>query len=364
MTTAVIAYCSLYTILIICGRIGISRHFRRTKRQIKQDAGISLETISVIIPFRNEEKRIVPLLTSILQSNELPAQFIFVDDHSTDQTIQRIQEQLSGYPITILQSKGEGKKAAIQTGIAHADTSYILTLDADVAFRADYFTAVKQLHPADMHILPVQMTASGWKKLFELDVYMVNSLNLAADGFLRPIAASGANLLFQKSAFEAIGAYNNHLHIPSGDDQFLLADFNNTNKHVSLHTDVALSVLTPAPDSFKELIHQRLRWIRKTPKVPDSLALNIGMIQITATLLFSGVLIWVVAQQHLVLLSVLIGVKITLDLLFVSPYFSSIKKQGLLYLIPVYELFFPFYMLFLAILSVVLTPDWKGRQTR
>lgn len=361
MINAVIAYCSLYTMLIICGRIGIFRHFRKKKRQIKEGPGILLQEISVIIPFRNEEKRIVPLLTSIRESSELPAQFIFVDDHSTDQTIQRIQEQLSDYPIHVLTAKGQGKKAALQTGIDHATTPYLLTLDADVEFRADYFTAVKQLLPADMHILPVQMSSSGWKRLFELDVYMVNSINLATDGFFRPIAASGANLLFRKSAFESVGTYSNHLHISSGDDQFLLADFNNTGKHVSLHADATLSVQTPVPNSFRAFITQRLRWIQKTPKVPDSLAFNIGIIQVVMTSLFLVLCICSIFQYNILFLFLLLGTKITADQFLVSPYFSSIKKQGLLYLIPVYTLLFPLYMLFLALLSVQSRLTWKDR---
>lgn len=363
--TIAVTYCSLYCVLVLLGRIGIFRHFRKIKKRQQQQGNqeIGLGQISVIIPFRNEEKRIEPLITSIQQSLELPVQFIFVDDHSTDKAVQRIQEQLSGYPITVLSAKGEGKKAAIQTGIRHADTSYILTLDADVAFQTDYFTAVKQLPPSDMHILPVQMTAKGWKKLFELDVYMVNSLNLAADGFFRPIAASGANLLFRKSAFEEIGAYGSHAHIPSGDDQFLLSDFNQTNKQVSLHADAALSVQTPVPYSIKELIYQRLRWIRKTPKVKDSLAINIGLIQIVMTCFFVVSSVWSIYQQNFVFLFLVLGTKMKFDQFLVAPYFSRIKKQALLYLIPVYTLLFPFYMLLLAILSVIFTPDWKGRST-
>lgn len=362
MMDVVITYCALYTILIIFGRIGISRHFRRRrKQQVKEDSGIPLTMISVIIPFRNEEKRIIPLLTSILESDELPARFIFVDDHSTDNTIQQIRSQLSNYPITLLTSKGAGKKAALQTGIAHAETAYLLTLDADVAFHPDYFTAVKKLSPADMHILPVQMSSRGWKQLFELDVYMVNSINLAVDGYSRPIAASGANLLFSKSAFEEVGSYLSHAHISSGDDQFLLADFNHAKKNISLHTEAILSVQTPVPESFRELINQRVRWIQKTPAVRDSLALKIGAIQVVMTLLFLILAVWSIYQYNVLLSILLLGTKIKTDHFFVSPYFSSIKKQGLLYWLPVYELLFPFYMLLLAILSLFFQLHWKGR---
>ena len=42
--------------------------------------------VSIIIPARNEAKRMIPLLTSIQDQKNLIHEWIVVDDHSTDET--------------------------------------------------------------------------------------------------------------------------------------------------------------------------------------------------------------------------------------------------------------------------------------
>lgn len=363
MTTWIITYCLFYLGLLLVGRIGIYRHFRKEEKSFQDNNTISLEEITLVVPFRNEEKRIKPLLDSILNSEELPAAILFVDDNSTDNTVGLIRSYLKKDLSRILKSEEHGKKAAIRKGINHAGTPFILTMDADVRFLPDYFSGLKQLKQGDLHIFPVTMSASGWKKLFEMDVYMVNSLNLVANGLFRPIAASGANLLFRKEVFEAVDSYPAHKHILSGDDQFLLADFNKKGKEIHLHPDYHLSVNTPAPASLKELISQRSRWILKTPEVRDSFAIKIGSIQMVTTFLFFGLIIGSLVQQNYLLFFILLAVKTISDFLLAKPYFTGIKKQGLLFLIPVYELILPIYTLFLGSIFLFFKPKWKGRNT-
>lgn len=363
MTVAIVLYLSIYFGLFLTGRIGIYLHSKKEQQAFTGKKRISLRELTVIVPFRNEEHRILPLLNSLLNSRELPFQLLFVDDHSTDKTAEILVTQLNKTRFQLVQSEGEGKKSAILTGINHSKTAYILTLDADVSFPENYFTFLRHLKSADMHILPVKMSSTGWKKLFELDVYMVNSLNLIADGFSRPVAASGANLLFSKTAFEENNSFLSHLHIPSGDDQFLLADFNRANKEIYLHSNAQLAVTTPVPGSFSEFISQRLRWIKKTPSVPDRFAMKLGIVQLFVTLAFIALLICTMLQSSSFLFISLIAAKCFLDTLLVSPYFLRLEKQKLISLLPLYELIFPIYTVFLGILACFVKPVWKGRKT-
>lgn len=362
MTIGVIAYCFFYLVLFIAGGIGIQRHFKKNKHKSTDNKRISLNEVTLITPFRNEEHRISPLLQSIENSPELPVQIIFVDDHSTDKTVEVIHSHLKNASFQIIHSQKEGKKNAIDTGIKNSATPYILTMDADVKFSEDYFSQIKSLSKADMHILPVKMTAKGWGQLFELDVYMVNGLNLIADGLKQPIAASGANLLFSKNAYETTNSLSAHSHVLSGDDQFLLADFVRNRKNIQLHSQNQFSVTTPAPNSLKELISQRLRWILKTPKVNDPFAMNIGVIQLLTTLCFLILSIWLLAKQQIALFMILFALKSVTDLFLVRPYFSGIKKQELFILIPVYEIILPIYTIVLAVIALFYKPSWKGRK--
>jgi biofilm PGA synthesis N-glycosyltransferase PgaC len=362
MTVSVAIYTLVYIVFVFIGKTGISRHFQKRQDEMKLRNSISLDNITLIIPFRNEIHRISPLLQSISQSAELPKNIIFVDDHSDDNTHEYIKQHLRNIPYQLFQNKEKGKKGAIKTGIENSVTPYILTMDADVTFSPSYFSNLNLLAELDMHILPVKMSAKGWKKLFELDVYMINGLNVIADGIKRPIAASGANLLFKREAYHQVNSYSSHSSILSGDDQFLLADFNNSGLTVALQTDSSFVVTTPVPNSIKELVTQRLRWISKTPKVKDSFALKIGSIQLLTSLGFFLLGIWILINTQFLVFVLLILIKSIADIVLVKPYFSGIKKQGLLFLIPVYEILLPFYTLILSIMALLYKPRWKGRK--
>lgn len=358
---ALLTYYSVYSLLALISFIGVKKLF--SKQLNKNSSTNNLSKITLVVPFRNEEKRIVPLLKSLNNSTQLPATVLFIDDNSSDQTCELIQQHLTISNFQILASTKNGKKAAIQTGVAACATEYFLTLDADVAFESNYFENLIQLPTCDLTILPVKMNSNGWQQLFELDVYLINVLNQFVAGYFRPIVASGANLLVRKSAYLEAHSLKNHEHFMSGDDQFLLADFVRSNKTISLQANGKLAVTTPSPSTLKELMNQRLRWIQKTPQVNDKLASAVGAFHLLLTIVFCVIGITLIAQQHYLLAVALFAFKSIADALVSFNYFRQLNKIKLLALLPLYELTFPIYTLLLALISLFYQPTWKERKT-
>ncbi len=92
----------------------------------------SPSAISIIIPARNEEANIGPLLESIRNQNTTPREVIVVDDDSTDSTA----SIAAGYLARVIQpppipSGWKGKTWACHHGAAHATGDWFLFLDAD-----------------------------------------------------------------------------------------------------------------------------------------------------------------------------------------------------------------------------------------
>jgi glycosyltransferase involved in cell wall biosynthesis len=89
--------------------------------------------ISVLIPVFNEERSVEALyneLLFVLKSTGYPYEIIFIDDGSTDQTLQRLK-RLS--PVTVLSfGCNLGKSKALQAGFDYADAEIILTIDGDL----------------------------------------------------------------------------------------------------------------------------------------------------------------------------------------------------------------------------------------
>lgn len=93
--------------------------------------------LSVIIPAYNEEKcieRAYTVIQSLLEENNIDAEFIFVDDGSQDQTYKRICE-LSSEKENIVGlhfSRNFGKESAISAGLAAVSGDCAVVLDCDL----------------------------------------------------------------------------------------------------------------------------------------------------------------------------------------------------------------------------------------
>ena len=85
---------------------------------------------SCIIPFHNEQDRILRVLNVATRLNNL-TQVICVDDGSTDDTSRQIVLRYPGVTLLRVPVKG-GKAAAVRAGIDLVHTSHVLLLDADL----------------------------------------------------------------------------------------------------------------------------------------------------------------------------------------------------------------------------------------
>jgi cellulose synthase/poly-beta-1,6-N-acetylglucosamine synthase-like glycosyltransferase len=367
LTIFLVIFFAIYTsLLFLLLGIGLTFQWKKERNYLQKGNNLKLAEITVLIPFRNEEKRIADLLESILKSSVLPSKFLFIDDHSSDKSVAKINATLRDFPFEILTvPEGEfGKKKALRIGIEAVETPYFLTLDADIAFAENYFEQFEKLTPADLYILPAVLISKRWyEHFFELDLLLVNALNTGLSGLKRPIIASGANLLVRKSAFEQYDCYETHAHIPSGDDIYLLRDFRNANAEVRVCTIPTFQVTTETPQSFSEFIHQRLRWVAKTGNVRDHLSTFLALVQFFLTIGFFSYLLYFFITSNFELALITLTLKVLVGLLFFLPFFYRFKRMKAWLLLPIYQLLFPFYNLLILVLIPFFKPIWKGRES-
>lgn len=92
-------------------------------------------SISVVIPVYNESHRIQRTLDEVwafFQNRE--AELLFVDDGSTDTTVEIIESFASTHTdVTVLAEKHRGKAASVLAGMKHARGSIVGFMDADLA---------------------------------------------------------------------------------------------------------------------------------------------------------------------------------------------------------------------------------------
>jgi Glycosyltransferases involved in cell wall biogenesis len=100
--------------------------------------------ISVIIPLFNERDNVIhydrdlfPIIEDIVKKFHEMVEFIFVDDGSRDDTVEKIQEIARARPnVRLAQHEtNKGMGNAIKTGLSLCQGTLVITMDADLTFR-------------------------------------------------------------------------------------------------------------------------------------------------------------------------------------------------------------------------------------
>ena len=138
--------------------------------------------LSVVIPVQNEEENIRMLIDEVRQSLDgvLDYELIYVNDGSTDTTLEILEEYRSGFPLLRIYSHqtGAGQSTAVRTGIIHAQSPVIATLDGD-----------GQNDPADIPALYQALIANA-----DAGVVLVNGYRKERkDTFIKRISSRLAN---------------------------------------------------------------------------------------------------------------------------------------------------------------------------
>ena len=120
--------------------------------------------ISVVIPLLNEEESLIELhdwIAKVMQSNQFLYEIIFIDDGSTDNSWNIINELSKTNPSVkgIRFQKNYGKSQALNAGFKEAQGNVVITMDADLQDNPDEIPELYNLITKDNFDL-----ISGWKK--------------------------------------------------------------------------------------------------------------------------------------------------------------------------------------------------------
>ncbi|MFP4844909.1 glycosyltransferase family 2 protein [Winogradskyella sp. PE311] len=336
---------------------------------------------SIIIPFRNEAKYLNKLLNSLSQLNYPQSLFevILVDDDSEDDSIQIINKVLKrnnrlAHIITVIKNDrrtSSPKKDAITSAITTSRYEWIITTDADCIlpkFWLDTFDEFIQTQNPNCIVGPViyNRANSFFNRFQILDFLSLQGATIGGFGLHLPFLCNGANFGYRKSVFKDVDGFYGNNKIASGDDIFLLEKFiNHDAKKVGYLKSMKAIVTTNPVSGFRQLIQQRLRWASKTSHTSNWFSKCVGLIVLLGNLACATMiplLLLDLLSTKIVLSSFIIKFSIDFLLLFkVSRFFN---QENVLPSYILSSLIYPFFSVYISLLSFFMSYSWKGRTFR
>jgi hypothetical protein len=148
--------------------------------------------------------------------------------------------------------------------------------------------------------------------------------------------SNGANFIFEKSAYEEVGAYAGIDHKASGDDMMLMQKINKKfPKSIGVLFDQNAMVNTVAQPDWKSFLNQRIRWASKADSYPQLKMTLVLLLVYLANLNLVIVAIASFWHHQIAIIGLLIFIsKVIAELIFVIPLSKFFgKRKELLFLI-------------------------------
>ncbi len=370
----ILIYISIPIILLYALLIGVlSIHwFKLPKYKCAENEESSFTKISILIPFRNEEKNLA-LLFKDLEAQRYPAsqfEVIFIDDESSDGSLEIIQKLIESSDLNCktISSSG-GKKKAIQKGLNQATGDFIISLDADVRIEPKLIQCYNNYYQSTKAKLiagPVRFANNQGmlSKLFSLEFSSLIASAAAAISLHKPMMLNAANMGFERAValeFEEEIYQSEHT---SGDDQFLMEAIERKYGAEQIHflkSEEAFAS-TLAPEDLSKFFNQRVRWASKTSSYTSRFSQIVAVLIFLFNLLVVGSLMLSIIQQSAVPFLIIYAIKVLIDLPILLSASRFFKQEQNMFYYPLLQFLYPWYIVIVAVWSLIGGYSWKGRK--
>lgn len=260
-------------------------YFGLTKLTSLEEEKIPSEFISIIVPFRNEEKNILAVYKNLTNQRypDNKYEIIFINDSSTDNSLTLLEnasqkENVFIYSVPKDYSINAHKKRAVRFGIEKSRGEIIVTTDADCIHPKDWLKNLLKFMDEKTGFVsgPVEFKSDSdfFYKMQRLEFagLVITGAGLIGSG--NPIICNAANIAYRKKAYQDVEGFTFQMNLSSGDDELLMQKIHrDTDYKIVFALDKKAIVSTDANSTIKDFYHQRKRWASKGLFYDDSFLL-------------------------------------------------------------------------------------------
>jgi glycosyltransferase involved in cell wall biosynthesis len=158
-------------------------------------------TLSIVIPYYNEEQVLQNCLNSLINQTVPPEEIILVDNNSTDNSTKIVKSFISKFSrhhtkLHVFSCTTQGIVPTRQIGFSKASNEIIGTIDADCIPCKKWVEIIKSNYLADPHIVALTGPTTAYTHNIISDIYNSNVIN-----YISEISPFFRTLCFSNGAF-------------------------------------------------------------------------------------------------------------------------------------------------------------------
>ena len=233
------------------------------------------EFVSIIVPFRNEEKNIVQTYNNLINQNYPSDKYeiLFINDLSEDDSLKKMEslslkENVKVFTVPNDYSVSAHKKRAIRFGIEQSKGEIIITTDADCIHKENWLENLLKYFDEGTAFVsgPVEFLSNGTlfsnMQRLEFAGLVIAGAGLIGSG--SPTICNAANIAYRRKVFTEVGGFIYQMSLSSGDDELLMQKIHQDTKYkIKFAYDKKTLVSTDTNPTISDFYTQRKRWASK-----------------------------------------------------------------------------------------------------
>jgi len=232
----------------------------KPKKKIK---GNYKSAISILVPAHNEGKYLKKTIKSILNCGyKGKKEIIVIDDGSTDNTPQIIEEFKKTKLIKSIRTNHIGKSKALNKGLKLAKNEIVITIDGDTCLEKGSMKKLvapfsDKMVAATTGVIKVENTKKPLSWFQKLEYLNFAFFKAVCEKISAVIAASGPLSAFRRKYLIEVGGFSQYVFLEDFDVALKLI-----KKGYKTHFVDTAFCYTFVPEKFLEFVKQRFRWTK------------------------------------------------------------------------------------------------------
>lgn len=312
--------------------------------------------VSVIICAKNEEENLRNFLPFVLNQNYPNFEVVVINDGSEDATETVLAELEQSYKnlrhsnIELNPNFAHGKKLAVSIGIKSANYEHLVFTDADCYPVSEFWLqSLMNGYTENNEIVlgygKYETKKGLLNKFIRLDTFIIGLQYLGMAMLGKPYMGVGRNLSYKKNLFFNGKGFSSHYHILSGDDDLFVNEHSN-KKNTFACFDKNSFTCSLAPKSFKEWKTQKKRHFATARfyKFSDKFLLTLE--PFSKLLFYTTFIVLLFTPFYLISICFYLF-RLLVQGLVLKLGMKKLNEKGFLLLLPIFDIFFPIFQLFL-----------------